>query len=255
MAEKRALPEVRALTFDVFGTVVNWRSSITAALREAAAHDSRHRGQAAVDWSSFAQEWRDSYGQFTKSFEPGVTPWKDIDTHHRDSLVELLSDHGLGGFFSSDEIDKLSKQWHYLTPWDDSAEGIHALGSKYTTATLSNGNQSLLKDLNETGALGFQKIFSAEDFKAYKPNPATYLGAVEGLGLEPKQVAMVAAHLSDLAAARKYGLRTIYVERREEEAWKPTSPEYQDAKTWVDIWVSEGEGGFLEVARRLGIKA
>lgn len=252
MSDKPALPEIRALTFDVFGTVVDWRSSITAALRKAAAKD--HRGTASIDWSAFAQAWRNSYGQFTRSFVPGVTPWKDIDTHHRDSLIELLSDHGLGGFFSADEIEKLSKEWHFLTPWDDSAQGIHLLGTKVTTATLSNGNQSLLKDLNEFGDLGFQRTFSAEDFKAYKPNKDVYLGAVNKLGLEPGQVAMVAAHLNDLKAARENGLRTVYVERRGEEAWKPGSKEYEDAKTWVDIWVHEAEDGFLEVARKMGIK-
>lgn len=255
MSDTPALADVRACTFDVFGTVVDWRTSIVAALQKAALKANSQQG-AEFDWPAFAQEWRDSYGQFTQSFVPGVTPWKDIDTHHKDSLIELLLKHNLDHVFSADEIEKLSKEWHYLQPWEDSAAGIKLLGSKVTTATLSNGNQSLLKDLNDFGKLGFQKFFSAEDFKAYKPNKAVYLGAVKELGLEPGQVAMVAAHLGDLYYARSNGLKTVYIERPAEEAhFKPGSKEYEDAKKWVDLWVSEGKGGILEAARRMGIKS
>lgn len=262
------LSEIRGLTFDVFGTVVDWRSSIVNALTQAAerklasaefsslAEPLQTRLRAVTDgkeWPTFAQEWRWSYGRFTRGFVPGQTAWKDIDTHHRDSLVELLQQYGLSGVFSAGEIEELSKAWHFLTPWPDSAKGLHALGEKVVTATLSNGNRSLLNDLNESGGLGFRKIISAEDFKAYKPNEQVYLGAVKMLGLQPGQVAMVAAHLNDLKAARGCGLRTVYVERKREEDWQVGSPEYDDAKTWVDVWIKEDEEGFLEVARRLGI--
>ncbi|OIW28551.1 haloacid dehalogenase [Coniochaeta ligniaria NRRL 30616] len=263
-----ALSEIRGLTFDVFGTVVDWRTSIVNALTQAAerklasaefsslAEQLQDRLRAVTDakeWPTFAQEWRSSYGRFTKGFVPGQTAWKDIDTHHRDSLIELLQQYGLSGVFSADEIEELSKAWHFLAPWPDSAKGLHALGEKVVTATLSNGNRSLLNDLNEFGGLGFREIISAEDFKAYKPNKQTYLGAVQRLGLEPGQVAMVAAHLGDLRAARGCGLRTVYVERPREEDWQAGSQEYEDAKTWVDIWVKEDEEGFLDVARRMGI--
>jgi 2-haloacid dehalogenase len=264
----QALSEVRGLTFDVFGTVVDWRSSIVTALQEAAERKlaspefsslpaelqdrlrSVTEGQA---WRAFAQAWRDSYGRFTRGFVPGKTPWKDIDAHHRDSLVELMEQYQLSGVYAAEEIEKLSKAWHFLTPWPDSAMGIRALGTKVVTATLSNGNQSLLHDLNEFGGLGFQRILSAEDFKAYKPSRQVYLGAIERLGLQPAQVAMVAAHLKDLKGARECGLRTVYVERQGEEEWEVGSEEYEDARRWVDIWVKEEEEGFLEVARRMGI--
>lgn len=262
------LAEVRALTFDVFGTVVDWRSSIVNTLTQAAerklvspafsslTEQLQARLRAVTEgheWPAFAQEWRKTYGRFTRGFVPGQTPWKDIDTHHRDSLIGLLEQHDLSGVFSTDEIEELSKAWHFLAPWPDSAPGIHALGERLVTATLSNGNRSLLNDLNESGKLGFKQIISAEDFKAYKPRKQVYLGAVQKLGLEPGQVAMVAAHLDDLRAARDCGLRTVYVERKREEGWQVGSEEYEDAKGWVDIWVKEDEEGFLEVARRMGI--
>ncbi|KAK0614059.1 HAD-like domain-containing protein [Immersiella caudata] len=252
---------IKALTFDVFGTVVDWRTSITSALTKAinsklssspSLPPSTIAALKSLSVSSFVREWRTSYGKFTLSFVPGTTPWKDIDTHHHDSLVELLCSHGLSGVFTTSEIEELSKQWHFLQPWDDSAAGIKKLGSQYVTATLSNGNMSLLRDLNETGDLGFKELISAEEFKAYKPNPRVYLGACERLGLRPMEVAMVAAHLGDLEAARRQGMRTVYVERKGEEAWRVEEGRYEEAKGWVDLWVGVEEGGIEEVARRLG---
>ena len=158
-----------------------------------------------------------------------------------------------------DEVRDLSLVWHRLRPWDDSAEGLRRLrAAGLVTATLSNGNRELLRDLDAHGGLGFARIVSAADFGAYKPDPRVYRGAVAALGFQndddgnPGSVAMAAAHLGDLAGARACGLRTIYVERPGEEAWSPDEDRYQEARGWVDMWVSEGEGGFLEVARRLG---
>jgi 2-haloacid dehalogenase len=262
------LSGVHALTFDVFGTVVDWRSSIVNALTQAAERklasadfqsmpgDLQERLRAVTEgqgWHGFAQEWRRSYGRFTHSFVPGKTAWKDIDTHHRDSLVELLDQYQLSDVYSAHEVEELSKQWHFLTPWPDSAKGLRALGEKMVTATLSNGNRLLLEDLNEFGHLGFRKIISAEDFEAYKPNKKVYLGAAQTLGLEPGQVAMVAAHLGDLKAARECGFRTVYVEREREEDWDVSSHEYEEAKGWVDIWVRVEEAGFVAVARQMGV--
>lgn len=215
-------------------------------------------------WAAFTQQWHDSYSAFTRSFEPGRTPWKDVDAHHRDSLAALLAAHGLAGAYDGGELQHLSRVWHRLRPWADAREGLRRLNGGergLVTATLSNGNRALLRDLNDgpqagegEGGLGFQRLLSAEDFGAYKPHPSTYLGAAAALGgLEPRQVAMVAAHLGDLAAARACGLRTIYVERPREEAWGPEEARYKEAREWVDLWVGEGEGGFVEVARRLGI--
>lgn len=263
-----ALKGIKGLTFDVFGTVVNWRISVEDALSSAlttklASSDFQvlppglqTRAQTladTADWApTFAQQWRNAYSKFTQSFKAGETAWKDIDAHHHDSLIELLDKWELSGLYTPAEISELSLVWHRLQPWPDSGEGIAALNALgLVTATLSNGNTSLLTDLNEYGGLGFQKIISAEDFKAYKPDPKTYLGAAEKIGVGPGEVAMVAAHLGDLDAARKNGLRTIYVEREKEEAWDVEDERYTAAKEWVDLWVGVNEGGFVEVAKRL----
>ncbi|KAK8070108.1 haloacid dehalogenase [Apiospora phragmitis] len=262
-----ALQGVQALLFDVFGTVVDWRSTVVAELtrrgREKAdspAFDSlapslqsRLAELIDADWATFAQQWRASYGKFTKGFVPGEMAWKDIDTHHYDSLIELLGDWGLAGAFNDDDVRSLSRIWHYLQPWEDSAQGLKMLGTRYTTSTLSNGNQQLLQDLNEHGQLGFHRLISSADFKAYKPDPKTYLGAVDALGRQPGECAMVAAHLGDLKAARSCGLRTVYIERPREEDWASRPDLIEDARAWVDVWVASDQDGFVEVARRLGI--
>lgn len=266
-----ALRGVKALTFDVFGTTVDWRSTVEAELAERARSKAasssaaelqqtpalaRLAAQTADDWAAFAQAWRDSYSQFTQTFVPGITPWKDIDSHHLDSLRELLQAHGLEGAYTDAEVRDLSLVWHRLRPWADSTEGLRRLtdDAGLVTTTLSNGNRELLGDLAAHGGLGFSRITSAADFSAYKPDPRVYRGAVAALGFEdrPGDVAMVAAHLNDLAGARACGLRTIYIERPREEAWGPDEDRYKEARDWVDMWVREGEGGFLEVARRLG---
>ncbi|KAI1876207.1 uncharacterized protein JN550_001703 [Neoarthrinium moseri] len=259
-----SLINVKALLFDVFGTVVNWRSTVHAELVKRAREKLSSPGSLPEplrarlqkitdddDWARFAQEWRNSYGKFTRTFVPGQTPWKDIDTHHHDSLLELLEAWSIRAAYTETEVRSLSLIWHYLAPWPDSSAGLAKLGTAYTTATLSNGNQALLRDLDETGQLGFQHLISSADFGAYKPHPKTYLGAAAKLGLRPDECALVAAHLGDLQAAKSHGFGAIYVERSREEAFSPQ--EVEEARGWVDLWVAEGEGGFVEVARRLGI--
>ncbi|KAM0287529.1 hypothetical protein ACHAQH_000483 [Verticillium albo-atrum] len=255
--------QVKALTFDVFGTTVDWRTSITEELITLAASKTKALSEDRAeslrrlkreDWGRFAQQWRNTYITFVREFVPGETPWKDVDAHHHDALLDLLADWRLEGIYSDEEVRELSLAWHRLRPWGEAAEGLRLLGGRYVTSMLSNGNTSLLHDLDDFGSLNFQRRLSAEDFKAYKPNPKVYLGAVERLGLkDPGEVAMVAAHLNDLQGARKCGLRTVYVERSEEEAWTKDQDEYREAKSWVDIWVEEGDGGFIELARRLGL--
>ncbi|KAH6674384.1 S-2-haloacid dehalogenase 1 [Halenospora varia] len=252
----------KALTFDVFGTTVTSRLIDSAAAKVSSSSKSadlspeiRKRVSELIDedWGQFAQEWRESYYKFTHGYVPGESEWRDIDTHHRLSLIDLLQKWQLEELYTDDEVQDLSLVWHFLDPWSDSSAGLHKLGSKFETSTLSNGNQSLLKDLNEHGHLGFKKIQSAADFMAYKPHPSVYQGAAKAMALDTSEVAMVAAHLSDLKGARGCGFRTIYVERKGEERWKPHSDEYKDAKTWVDIWISEDEDGFLEVAKKFDI--
>lgn len=256
-----ALAGVKALAFDVFGTCVNWRKttaeelaasfaskaaspSVSAPLRERAAAISPE------DCADFAAQWAAAYGRFTSSFVPGVTPWKDVDEHRRESLGELLGERGLREAYSDEEIAELSLVWHRLEPWHDATEGLRRLRGRFVTATLSNGNRENLRGLNKMVDDEFAVIVSAADFKAYKPDPAVYEGLVKTLGVQPGEVALVAAHLFDLEAARRLGIKTVYVERPEEEAWGREKVE--EARGWVDIWVSAGEPGFLDLARRLG---
>src|SRR6266487_4912647 len=153
----------KALTFDVFGTVVDWRTTVTSFLIQMAAAKTSSSSRSAElapevrvrlskltdqDWARFAQEWRNCYKKFTKGYVPEEVEWRDIDTHHHLSLIELLDQWELERLYSKDEVKDMSLIWHYLDPWTDSPAGLHMLGTKFITSTLSNGNQSLLKDLN-----------------------------------------------------------------------------------------------------------
>ncbi|KAK4645386.1 hypothetical protein QC761_201020 [Podospora bellae-mahoneyi] len=245
-----SLTGVKALTFDIFGTVVNWRPHIISTLRALAPPTFKE-----VDWPLFALKWRLSHGKFCGSYLPSPSnPFKTTDSHHRDSLPALLTEFSLPpDTFSPSQIELLVQTWHELTPWPDSAAGIARLKKRFKTAMLSDGNKSCLEDLNRNGHLGYDEICSSEDFKAYKPHPSVYLGACQKLGLEPKEVAMAAAHLGDLAAAHKLGFKTVYVERLDEERWGRDEQRYDKAKEWVDLWVGldDGKGGLEEVANRL----
>jgi 2-haloacid dehalogenase len=257
------LSSVKALTVDVFGTVVDWRSSVVEELNLRAhrklssdlSPELRNRlGDLDEDaWARFAQTWRDTYMEFVRSFKPETDPWKTVDEHHHDSLLKLLDAWGLKGLYSDTEIESLSLVWHRLSPWPDSVDGLTRLrdSGKVVLSTLSNGNTALLTDLNDFGGLGFHKLLCAETFHAYKPKPELYLGAARKLGLEPGQVAMVACHMGDLKAARACGLRTIYVERPNEEAWDTEGQEFKEAADWVDLWIRDGEDGLVTMAREL----
>lgn len=207
------------------------------------------------DWGNLAQEWRNTYKQFTKSLaEDSGLPWKTVDEHHLDSLKQLLATWQLEGLWTSDEIRALSLIWHRLDPWPDSSVGIKELNKQFWTVTLSNGNLSLLNDLRVYAKMDFTHVFSAELFGSYKPSPKVYLGAVEKLGLKPSECAMVASHLSDLKAAKSNGLQAIYVERPFEEDWSDEMVEKARAEGWVDLWVSTNQEGFITMAERLGVE-
>ncbi|ORY01330.1 HAD-like domain-containing protein [Clohesyomyces aquaticus] len=257
----------RALLFDVFGTCVDWRTTVTNALY-VQAHASLNSATASLatsvrmkassmsleDWGVFAQQWRDSYKKFTASLASDPTlSWKTIDEHHHESLLQLLSQWGFEGLWLDDEVRAMSLVWHRLDPWPDSAAGIKALNKLFYTCTLSNGNLSLLADLRTYTSMDFTHLFSAEQFGSYKPSSKVYLGAVEKLGLKPQDCAMVAAHLGDLKAAKSHGLQAIYVERRLEEDWSPDDVKRAHDEGWVDLWIPSDEAGFVTVAEKLGI--
>ena len=201
-------PDVRALTFDVFGTVVDWRGSI---IREGE-RLGRAKGLA-VDWGRLADAWRAGYAPAMDRVRRGDLPWAKLDALHRMILDELLPAFGLEGRLTPDDLARLNLVWHRLTPWPDSVEGLARLRSRYVVATLSNGNVSLLVNMARHAGLPWDCILSAELVKHYKPDPEVYLMAADLLGLAPEAVMMVAAHKPDLRAAQAVGFRTAYVPR------------------------------------------
>ena len=202
-----SLTGVKALTFDVFGTVVDWRGSI---IKEGEALGAAHGLD--VDWPAFADAWRGGYGPSMARVRRGELPWTNIDTLHRMILDDLLVKFGISGLSEDDKQD-WNRVWHRLTPWPDSVSGLTRLRQQYVLATLSNGNVALLTNMAKHGGLPWDCILSAELMRHYKPDPEAYLGAAELLGLQPSEVMMVAAHKSDLKAAQAVGLRAAFVER------------------------------------------
>ncbi|KAL2842936.1 HAD-like domain-containing protein [Aspergillus pseudoustus] len=259
-------PQTKALFFDVFGTTVQWRTCVTKALQEAserALHDTKKslhtdlRAQASAmtddNWHSMAEDWRASYGRFTKSFNPSTSNgFISVDQHHYDALVEILCSRQLEDLFTEAELKELVQCWHRLDPWDDTVQGLKLLSGKFRTCTLSNGNMSLLEDLVKHGLLPFTDIASAEQFGVYKPSPRVYLGAAGRLGVKPEECALVASHLGDLKAAKACGFGTIYTERIGEE-FGDLEQAIKDGYVDLAIEMEVSPDGFVEVARQLGI--
>ena len=202
-----SLSDVKALTFDVFGTVVDWRSSVIRECRELG----RARG-IDVDWAEFADRWRDGYAPAMARVRSGELPWTKIDALHRMILDGLLEEFGVTGL-SEEEKDHWNRVWHRLAPWPDSVAGLTRLRSRFIVATLSNGNVALLTNMAKRAGLPWDCILSAELMRSYKPDPETYLGAADLLGLRPEEVMMVAAHKDDLRSAQAVGLKAAFVAR------------------------------------------
>lgn len=200
-------PAVRALLFDVFGTVVDWRGSI---IREGAKLGRLKRLR--VNWAAFADAWRAGYRPAMARVRSGELPWTTIDRLHRMILEDLLRQFGIAKL-SDAEIDRFNLVWHRLRPWRDARPALAQLKREYVIATLSNGNVALLVDMAKNAKLPWDCVLSAELFRHYKPDPEVYLGASELLGLAPQQVMMVAAHKDDLHAAKACGMKTAFVRR------------------------------------------
>jgi len=203
------MQDVKAILFDTFGTVVDWRGSI-ARMGAALA---RKKGIEGVDWDAFARAWRAGYVPGMARVRSGERPWTSVDTIHRERLDEILPDVGLGDALSPAEKDDINRFWHRLDPWPDALPGLIALKPDYLLAPLSNGSLTLLSTMAKRAGLPWDCIFSSNIFKAYKPDAAVYRGAVALLELEPHKVMMAAAHNDDLAAARSHGMRTAYINR------------------------------------------
>src|SRR5258706_2157268 len=202
---------IRALIFDVFGTVVDWRGSI---LREFRALGRAKR--LAVDWDAFTDAWRAGYRPAMACVRSGELPWMNIDQLHRMILDELLARFGVDNL-TEEEIDHLNRVWHRLDPWPDARRRLALLKRRHIIATLSNGNVALLVNIAKHCRLPCDTVLSAELFHHYKPDPEAYLGASAMLGFEPSEVLMVAAHKDDLRAAQACGLGTAFVRRPREK--------------------------------------
>lgn len=201
------LAAIKVLVFDVFGTVVDWRSSV---LRELA--QLGRAKQIDRDWAAFADDWRAGYAPAMKRVLDGEAPWQTIDVLHRRILDRLLAKYAMTGL-SEAETQHLNRIWHRLDPWPDAVTGLWRLKQRYIVGTLSNGNMALLVDLAKHAALPWDVVLSAELAKSYKPHAEVYRLPVTLLAVEPAEVMLVAAHRHDLEAAASCGLRTAYVPR------------------------------------------
>ena len=203
-----AISGVKALVFDVFGTVVDWRTSLI--------NDFTKWGDAngkKADWTALVDGWRAVYAAsmdvVRKNPQNGYVI---LDVLHRQSLEKLVDQFGIKGLSEAD-LHHLTMGWHRLYPWPDSVAGLTRLKTKYIISPLSNGNVALLTNMAKFAGLPWDLVMSAELFEHYKPDPETYLGAAKLLCLKPEQVMMVAAHNHDLKAAQKQGLKTAFVAR------------------------------------------
>ena len=226
---------IRALTFDVFGTVVDWYGGIVAEVA---------RRDLPVDGGEFALAWRAGYAPAMQAVRKGRLPWTNIDGLHRRILDGLLAERRI--VLPAAEVDALNRVWHRLPPWPDSVPGLARLKARQPIAALSNGNVSLLVDMARHAGLPWDMVFSAELFGHYKPDPECYLGAVRLLDLRPEEVLMVAAHPGDLRGAQAAGLRTALVPRPLERGPGGTMAPWSEGEF---DFVAED---FIDLAQRLG---
>lgn len=198
-----AVAGVQILAFDVFGTVVDWHGSIVQELAQLYPQ---------VDGDAFAAAWRDGYQPAMDLVRSGALGWTRIDALHRRVLDGILPSFGLADMPEAERA-ALNRVWHRLKPWPDTVAGLQRLQKRFVITPLSNGNIALLTHMAKNAGLPWDCVLSAEVFKAYKPDPATYLGVADVFEVEPEAVMLVAAHHDDLAAARSCGLQTAYIER------------------------------------------
>ncbi len=233
------IPGVKALVFDVFGTVVDWRGSI---IREGQLLGQRKGYD--IDWGEFADRWRSGYGPAMNRVRNGELPWTKLDDLHRMVLDELVEEFALTGM-TEEELRHFNHAWHRLSPWPDTIPGLLRLRNEFVIAPLSNGNVSLLLHMAKNAGLPWDTILSAELSRHYKPDPEAYLKAPELLSLAPEQVMLVAAHPSDLRSAAAAGLKTGYVHRPLERG--PERPTTPPAKDEFDLFATD----FLDLAAQL----
>ncbi len=201
------MAELKALVFDTFGTVVDWRGSLIAELTAFG----RQRGIDA-DWAALVDAWRGAYRPSMDRVRKGERAWTLLDTLHRETLDRLVQEFGIKGL-SEDDLRHINHGWHRLKPWPDAVAGLTRLKRKFIIGPLSNGNLALLLNMGKHAGLPWDTIFGSDLFGHFKPDPETYLGVCRLLDLAPGQVMMCAAHNSDLRAAQALGLQTGFFPR------------------------------------------
>lgn len=237
------LKNVRALVFDVFGTVVDWRGSVAC---EAEPFLKRHG--VAVDPANFAAAWRRRYSPAMEEVRSGRRPFTRLDVLHRENLEAVLPEFGIDpASISSAELDELNLAWHRLDPWPDVVAGLQKLKTNYIIAPLSNGNIILMLDIAKRAGLPWDAILGAEVAQAYKPTPEAYLRTADVLALRPEELCLVAAHNSDLAAARNCGLKTAFVPRPNEHG--PEQKTDLEAEQEWEIIAPD----FIKLSQQLGL--
>ena len=231
---------IKALTFDTFGTVVDWRTSI---INDLSAYG-RTRGLN-VDWTAFVDEWKGAYKPGMDAVRKGAWPWTTIDGIYRKALDAMAPRYGLDKLDAA-ALHHINRVWYRLLPWSDVVPGLARLKKKFLISTLSNGDVAMLANMAKHGGLPWDVILCGEIFHHFKPDPEIYRGAIELLGCQPHEVMMVAAHNDDLKHARSHGMRTGFVLRPAEYA-PSQKTNLQATETW-DVIAND----FGELATALG---
>jgi 2-haloacid dehalogenase len=234
--------DVKACLFDVFGTVVDWRTSVSKDLAEFA----RRKGISGIDWLEFTVEWRKLYQPSMEEVRSGRRAWTVLDVLHKESLARLIGRHAIKGLSEAD-IDYMNRAWHRLEPWPDVVAGLTRMKNKLIIAPCSNGNIALMVNLAKRAGLPWDCILGAETALAYKPMPQAYLASCRQLDLPPAAVMMVAAHNGDLKAAKAQGLATAFVARPTEHGPGQSTDLAADTAC-VDV----AAASFVDLAERLG---
>lgn len=234
--------EIKACIFDVFGTVVDWRTSVSKDLAAFA----ETKSISGIDWLAFAVAWRKLYQPAMEEVRSGRRRWTVLDVLHRERLVKLIDEFAVKGLSDAD-VDHMNRAWHRLDPWPDAVPGLTRLKTRHIIAPCSNGNIALIVNMAKRAGLPWDCVLGAETARAYKPMPETYISACRMLDLKPAQVLMVAAHNGDLKAAKEQGLGTAFVARPTEHGPGQTTDLAADPAC-VDIAVDS----FTDLAQKLG---
>ena len=233
---------IKAVIFDTYGTVVDWRTSIAVEANAVA----QTVGFTEFDGEAFADAWRAGYHPKMQEVRDGLRPWTTNDVLHRERLEDIIPDFGLNDLDDAQRTD-LNKAWHRLSPWSDSVSGITRLKRKYIVSTFSNGSYGLLLNMAKNAGIPWDSILCSDVYRAFKPAKECYLAAIELLGGEPKSVMLCAAHNYDLSRGRKFGMQTAYVDRPLESGPNKTH-DLKAEQDW-DIITTNIEG----VADQMGV--